>query len=460
VPIRVSFFTFDRLLTALVFLAIVVACALTPMQTDTWWQLRAGRDMWLSRSVLLTDVYSHTAYGAFWPNHEWLAEVVFYGLYKLGGLPLLTLFATGLIVGGWTLSWRLSRAPVRERFLWVGLALIPSSLWWEPRPHAFSLLFIPATVFLIARRRPWWLPLVFVVWANCHGGVLLGFVLLGAGLGAQALLAPAAWRQPALVFLACMAAATVTPLGLSFWSEIPQSLARIRLYPLDEWLRPRLTDPRIVTFWILAAAFCYGLVRNRRRLRRLAPDEAAVYACALALLPMALSAIRSVGPFLMIAAPAMTFLLPARRTPDRARVERPLLNVAVMGTAAVAVVVTIAWAYVNRIPKLRWAPVPQGALAALRDCPDNLYNRYDEGGYLLWFTDRKVFMDGRQDPFPSALVLEHIRMETGSGDFAGVFSRYGIRCAYLPTVSPTAARLAAAGWTTMYRDADWVVFSN
>jgi hypothetical protein len=122
--------------------------------------------------------------------------------------------------------------------------------------------------------------------------------------------------------------------------------------------------------------------------------------------------------------------------------------------------VTVAWAYVNRIPKLRWAPVPEGALAALRDCPDNLYNRYDEGGYLLWFTDRKVFMDGRQDPFPPALVLEHIRMETGGGDFGDVFSRYGIRCAYLPTVSPTAARLAANGWTTMYRDADWVVFRN
>ena len=99
---RLSFFTFDRLLTALVFLAIVVACGLTPMQTDTWWQLRAGRDMWLSRSVLLTDVYSHTAYGTFWPNHEWLAEVVFYGLLEAGGLPLLTLFAAGLIVGGWS----------------------------------------------------------------------------------------------------------------------------------------------------------------------------------------------------------------------------------------------------------------------------------------------------------------------------------------------------------------------
>ena len=33
---RLTSFTFDRVLAALVFLAIVLACALTPMQTDTW----------------------------------------------------------------------------------------------------------------------------------------------------------------------------------------------------------------------------------------------------------------------------------------------------------------------------------------------------------------------------------------------------------------------------------------
>ena len=369
---RLTFFTFDRVLAALVFLAITVACALTPMQTDTWWQLRAGRDMWASRSVLLTDVYSHTAYGTFWPNHEWLAEVVFYALYSVGGFPLLTLFATALIVGGWTLSWRLAKGPVRERFLWVGIALLPSSLWWEPRPHAFSLLFIVATVFLIARRRLWWLPLIFVVWANVHGGVLLGFVLLGAGLGAQALLAPGTLRQSVLVLVACLLAATATPLGLSFWSEIPKSLARISLYPLDEWKRPRVMDIRVLPFWIIAATFCYGLVRNRQRLRRLPPDEAAIYACALALLPMAVSAIRNVGPFVMIAAPALTSLIRLRPQSNAAvQLERPRLNAAVMSIAALAVVVTIAWAYANRIPKLRWAPVPPGVLAALRECPDN-----------------------------------------------------------------------------------------
>ena len=455
---RVSSYTFDRLLATLVFLAIALACGLTPMQTDTWWQLRAGRDMWHSRSVMLTDVYSHTAYGSFWPNHEWLAEAIFYALVRVGGLPALTLFAAALIVGGWLISWNLAKGSVRERFLWVGLALLPSSLWWEPRPHAFSLLFITTTVALLAKRRLLWLPLVFLVWANCHGGVLLGFVLLGAGLGVQTVLAPGTWRQAALVFLACMVAATATPLGFSFWSEIPKSLARIRLYPLDEWRPPRLMDVRVLPFWMIAGAFCYGLVRNRHRLRRPALDEATLYACALALLPMALSAIRNVGPFLMLAAPALTSLIRIRPKSERVQVERPLLNVAVMTAALVAVVVTLAWAYVNRIPRLRWAPVPPGALTALAQCPDNLYNRYDEGGSLLWFApDRKVFMDGRQDPFPPELVLEHIRMETGGADFHDVFSRHGIHCAYLPTESPTAAQLATAGWTTLYRDAGWVV---
>ena len=252
------FCTYEALLTTVLFLAIVLTCGLTPMQTDTWWQLRAGQDMWMSRQVLLTDLYSHTAYGSFWPNHEWLAEVIFYAIYRVGGFALLTLFAAALIAGGWALTWRLTQGPVRQAFFWTALALVSSAGWWEPRPHAFSLLFIPATVFLLVRDRPWWLPLVFLVWANCHGGVLLGFVLLGAGLGVQTLMAPRLWRRSVLIVLACAVAVTVTPLGFSFWTEIPKSLARINQYTLDEWKRPGLTEVLMLPFWIIATDLCSG----------------------------------------------------------------------------------------------------------------------------------------------------------------------------------------------------------
>ena len=433
-----------------------------PMHTDSWWQLRAGRDMWRTHAVLLTDVYSHTAYGAFWANHEWLSELTYYVMFRIGGLPLVTLFAASLIVGAWTLSWRLGKGPARERVIWMGLAVVASSSWWQPRPHAFSLLFIATTVTLLARWRVWWIPLVFLVWANVHGGVLLGFVFLAAGFGAQVWNAQERWRTAALVVLACLAATLVTPLGLSYWSEILKSLARIRLYPFDEWQRPRLTAPYLLPFWFVAAAFCYGLIRNRRRVLALPPDEAVVTACALVMLPLAVSAIRNVGPFLMMAAPAMTTLVPLRRrTAAAPDAPRPLLNAAILGAATAGVVATLAWAYTNRIAKLRWDPIPAGAIAALRQCPDNLYNRYDQGGYLLWFVpERRVYLDGRQDPYPSSLILEQIRLENGSGAYPDVFTRFNIRCVYLPTASPTASELAQAGWSAAYRDADWIVFQK
>ena len=174
---------------------------------------------------------------------------------------------------------------------------------------------------------------------------------------------------------------------------------------------------------------------------------------------MAVMARRNVGPFLMMAIPALTMLLPRRAEAEEAhRDARPALNFAIVSAAALVVAVTIATAYYHRVPRLRWQPVSAPALAALEACPGNLYNRYDEGGKLLWFApDRKIFMDGRQDPFPPALVLEHIRIETEGADFRPAFARHDIRCAYLPTVSPTAGALANAGWTTLHRDDTWVV---
>ena len=57
---------------------------------------------------MLSDVYSHTSYGAFWLNHEWLAEVIYYAAFLAGGLPGVTLLAAALITAGWSISWRWS----------------------------------------------------------------------------------------------------------------------------------------------------------------------------------------------------------------------------------------------------------------------------------------------------------------------------------------------------------------
>ena len=87
----VAWFTFDRLLTILAFLAIALAALLMPAQNDTWWHLKAGQNIWTTRRVLLQDTFSFTASGAFWPNHEWLSQVFFFGVYAPVSYTHLTL---------------------------------------------------------------------------------------------------------------------------------------------------------------------------------------------------------------------------------------------------------------------------------------------------------------------------------------------------------------------------------
>jgi hypothetical protein len=458
--------TFDGLALAMLMAVVTIACALSPMQSDTWWHLRAGADIVGSHQIALSDSYSHTAYGLAWPNHEWLSQVVLYGAYRAGGLPLVTLLATAFIAVAWLLVWRQCDGPVVQRLVIVGLFLVPASMHWAPRPQAFSILLFELAVALILAERIWWLPPLFLCWANLHGAVVLGLVAVAAAFVAVIVDDKKRWRPCALVLFACTIATTLTPLGLSFWTEIPRSIARIRQYPIDEWRAPAITELTLLPFWLAAAALVLGTAVSWRMLLATGNRRARIScACALALLVPAATAVRNIGPFLMCAAPAVCGLIESRRSgdstsPRRVQIQHLWINAAVAFATAAIVVGTIATAYRQRIPRLRWTPLPASSLHALDRCPGNLYNRYDEGGYLIWFVPgRRVFLDGRQDPYPTSLILDQLRIED-SGDYTATFQRFQIHCAYLPTSSPVSGNLVTAGWATLYRDPQWIVLAD
>src|SRR5579862_2117761 len=98
----------ERLAVGLLFVLISVLACLAPTQTDTWWHLRSGQDTLANGYPTLRDTYSHTVYGRFWPNLEWLGEVLFYGLFRAGGSVLLTAGCALMMVATWALCWRLT----------------------------------------------------------------------------------------------------------------------------------------------------------------------------------------------------------------------------------------------------------------------------------------------------------------------------------------------------------------
>ena len=141
----------------------------------------------------------------------------------------------------------------------------------------------------------------------------------------------------------------------------------------------------------------------------------------------------------------------------RVRREHLRLNAAIAGAALILATGVVAQAWGRESERLGWHPLPAQAVAAVAACPERLYNRYDEGGYLIWFTpNQKVFIDSRYDPFPPELLLGQIALEQ-SGDYETTFKKHGIRCAFIPSDSPLAHRLSKEGWQRTFTDATWTV---
>src|SRR5436190_19053477 len=79
--------SFGTLGVGLLFVTFALAALLMPAQNDTFWHLRAGQDIWRTHAIPRADQYSHTFAGARWPDHEWLAQALIYGVYRLAGMP-------------------------------------------------------------------------------------------------------------------------------------------------------------------------------------------------------------------------------------------------------------------------------------------------------------------------------------------------------------------------------------
>ncbi len=461
--------SFERFMIGLLFAAVGLTACLMPAQSDTYWHLRAGQDIWRTHHVPLVEHYSLTAAGRFWPNHEWLWQAISYAFYRVGGMPLLTGVAALIIVAAFALIYRLMVGAATTRFALLVLGVPIGACVWALRPQIASLALLALLVTLLARERYRWLPLLFVLWANVHGAVALGGAVLAASTALAVLRArsgdPAdrrrAWTLAALTPL-CALATAATPLGPRLWPFILESMRHSHATMIAEWLPVyAMAGPVEIAFWVLAPAFVFLLLRRGRSLRTW--SDVMIVAAAIVVLPLAVRSVRNVPPFLLLAIPAASRLLGPTFRLGRARDdtagEHPRFNAALLALLALAGGGVVAFAWATCLPMLGWRPFTPDVIAAVRACPGPLYNRYNEGGFLIWFVpERPVFIDSRQDPYPHDFIMEAGRASLDARP-APLIARWGLRCALLPKASTMIAPLAADGWRTTFADDDWTILA-
>jgi hypothetical protein len=463
--VSAKLFDRDRFPLTLLVVAIGFSACLMPAQSDTWWHLRAGEEIWRAGRVNLQDNFTHTVTGEPWPDHEWLTQVVFYATHVAGGMPLLTLLCASSVTVAWLIVASLTPAPPLFRIALVGIGAALSSGAWSLRPQVLTMALFAATLWILVRRTYLCsLPLLFLAWANLHGAVALGGVLI-ASAALASLKAGDGWftRLTAIGGL-CVVATILTPLGLSLWLEMPQMIQRISAYGIQEWRATGFSTWGEWAFWATGGSMIALAVANRKAALQSSHALTLVISTILLFIMAARSA-RQVTPFFMCAVPAIAAMINFQKRNESAgqtsRANALIVRNAVFSAGCViagAVFITYAWS--APLPRLGWAPLPTGVVATIEKCPGPLYNRYDDGGALLWFMkSRKIFIDGRQDPFPKELVLQHMAVER-SGDYQELFERYQVGCALTHQGLPLAARLRSDGWHERRAGGTWIVYSR
>jgi hypothetical protein len=459
-------------LSVLLLVGIFCCAATMPMQPDSWWQLRVGEEILARGEVPQVDVLSFTAAGRPWPNHEWLAQVVFIALYRLGGVSLLTLVCAAIVTAACAPSVLAMRGPPVVRMALLAGAFVGIAPSFSVRPQVLTGLCFGLTLALLQGRWAWrWLLVpLFALWANLHGGVALGGWLMLCATAAAAWADPGRRGRMVLLTLCCGAATTLTPMGVHILAFPIHSVHRLKALGVEEWRSAGL-DSQSLTLYALAALLV-GLLTACLLHRRAGSAEQtgeviAAWPTALWLtaalgfiLPAAMS-IRNVPYFLLLAAPAVSRLWVICR-PDRLAASTPAREPRWLGHALVLLAAlgggaAVACAYRDPPARMGWQPVSDEDALALEAAPHPAYNTYNCGGYLLWFTRRSVFLDSRQDPYPLDFMVRAARAEL-DGRFKELARDWGLVSAILAAGSPLEAELDRSGWRRVYHNERWVVW--
>lgn len=393
---------------------------------DSPWHLAAGQLILREGRIPRLDPFSFTAGETPWINPAWLYDALLaasVGLSGMGGAVLLTALITVVIV-------ILQIEHLLKRgfdFLAVIFALTLMFLFMAPgiamRPQMVTMLACLVCYQLLhaARENPrllLWLPPLFLLWSNLHGGLMLGLAVIGV-FGLESLLLQR-WRHAfrlALVTASCAAVSLITPYGLDLYAMIHRAMTGVLVGRIAEWGSP-LIGPQnwIFTVFVVLLPFLYA----RRAPGVTLADE-------LMLLGLVIAGSLSQRHIVVIgilAAPALSGMisqhLPASATLSeisarwRRNLEQPASRRFVRRSALAVALATLAGLALIR----DWDSIllshdkyPVGEIDFLAEHTPGcrLYAYYDYGGLIIHRAGEKLplFWDGRaENAYPNAILRD------------------------------------------------------
>ena len=455
---------------------------------DFWWHLRTGQLIVQNQSIPHVDPFSYTKAGAPWITHEWLSELLIYGIFRLGGYGLLIFIFSIIITSSFILAYFCS--PVESRPYVAGFVLLLGAIstapTWGVRPQMISLFITSLFLFLLTRYRQdgklkYILPIPFItlIWVNLHAGYFLGLVLIGIfiiGALAELLLAEfhlaeRAGPPPSLKSIlimcgllgACVIATLANPNGIRIIIYPFQTLTSPSMQQfIQEWFSP---DFHLAIWqplaWLFLALIGFGMLGKKN----ISPTNIIL---TLIFGYAALRSMRNIPLFAIVAIPVLSEQIGSLvkiRLDDRTQSRLLRLAVPIL-LACVVLVVGVRYVQVVREQPTTEAKIfPKAAVDwLLENQPKgNLFNSYGYGGYLIWRTypEYRVYIDGRADVYGDSFIYDYMSIYRAEAGWQDKLKSEGIQTVLVETDAPLANMLLqSSDWHVAFTDKTSSIFMH
>jgi hypothetical protein len=395
---------------------------------DIWWHLRAGSWILEHHAVPRTALFSQHA-ALPWIDTSWgFDTLIAIGYRALGllGIPLLVMFLWASLAA---ITFLLARS-LRARFWWA-VALSPVALIGLGsvglRPAILSILLFGIELLLLfsARRTGdlralYWLPLLFLIWANVDEQFVYGLLVLAIFLVATISKLGDHGLALSRVKLVAVTGATLTATLVSPYTFHSYEMfstdgyGAVTFSQLPELHAMNFRQPQHYLILLLVCAAFLALGRKRQHCDLF--QAGTVLVCAALAFHHQLEAWVVVLPAVAVLAGAFTSGEAIRKVEIGPGWKLEALLVAAITTVALFVAV---WARTPGNDELiRRAgvrfPVKACDYIRLNHLSPPLFNTYSWGGFLTWYLpEYPVAIDGRMKMYGSDLNELHFKVTNG-----------------------------------------------
>jgi len=389
---------------------------------DLGWHIAAGDLIREQGNIPFRDPWSFTSEGRQWINLSWLWDVIASVIFQYANFSGLILFgvACGAVIAGYLTSACLSSGAsaiavcisvLSACLLYPAFAAAYPNVYLAASPNISTMLF--SVIFyaecLKRTRRVFLLPAIMVLWANLHGGFLLGLLIVGIFFGAALLRRDwVSFKIYGFVGVGCFIATFINPLGWHIYEGSTTTLGHFAQAYITEWwpYYRNIAVPGSIPGIIYILMF----VALELRYRGFCPIEARLLSWPF--LFLGLYQFRYMSFFFIFStvpiALHLDWLLP--KLPDNFRVQRSLLAAGIIATYALPLI------YMQTVPALGFPQVlsEQDVLYLQTNLPHaRLLNHWNYGGILIFRTRGAipVFVDGRAATvYPDALLRDYFSL--------------------------------------------------